>query len=108
VFPRDKQGVENEDLVETGISVETLKDSIGDSTWEYVGEFSEPKMSPRLNVDIRFVTLFLTRFRGRKRSGSSSPNKPSNEMTESNDPDGEGPALLLFCSIILNFFEFFK
>ena len=65
MFPRDKQGVENEDLVETGISVDTLKDSTGDSTWEYVGEFSEPKMSPRLNVDIRFVTLFFTRFRGR-------------------------------------------
>ena len=31
-----------------------------------------------------------------KRSGSSPPNKPSNEMTESNDPDGEGPALLRF------------
>ena len=65
MFPRDKQGVENVDLVETGISVDTLKDSTGDSTWEYVGEFSEPKMSPRLNVDIRFVTLFFTRFRGR-------------------------------------------
>ena len=48
MFPRDKQGVENVDLVETGISVDTLKDSTGDSTWEYVGEFSEPKMSPRL------------------------------------------------------------